>query len=118
RCSVKGSAMPDDAIPSILTALRDAINAGDTEAFLAFFPSTGIVEDWGRRFTGLSAIRGWSDKELIGARGIMRFGPVIEQSPDRISLNVDWTSSYYSGPGVFTFIFGADKIREMRISGA
>jgi hypothetical protein len=110
--------MAHESLPPILVALRDAINGGDTDAFLGFFPATGIVEDWGRRFSGLTAIRGWSDKELIGAKGTMTLGSVIEQTPQRISLNVDWTSSYYTGPGVFTFVFAEGKIREMKISGA
>jgi hypothetical protein len=110
--------MADDGLPQILIGFRDAINAGDTAAFLGYFPPDGIVEDWGRRFSGLTAIRGWSDKELIGAKGTMTFGPVIEQTPDRISLNVDWASNFYSGPGVFTFVFADGKIREMKISGA
>ena len=111
--------MANDSLPPILIQFRDAINAGDTEAFLSFFPTGGgIVEDWGRRFSGLTAIRGWSDKELIGAKGTMTFGSVIEETPERISLNVDWTSSYYTGPGVFTFVLAEGKIREMKISGA
>jgi hypothetical protein len=110
--------LADDSLPPILTALRDAINAGDTEAFLGFFPPGGIVEDWGRRFTGLAAIRGWSDKELIGAKGTMTFGSVIEATPERISLNVDWTSSFFTGPGIFTFVLGDGQIREMKISAA
>jgi hypothetical protein len=48
----------------------------------------------------------------------MTFGSVIEETPERISLNVDWTSSFYTGPGVFTFVFADGKIREMKISGA
>ena len=110
--------MAHESLPPILIAFRDAINAGDTEAFLSFFPASGIVEDWGRRFSGLTAIRGWSDKELIGAKGTMTLGSVIEETPERISLNVDWTSSFYTGPGVFTFVFADGKIREMKISGA
>ena len=110
--------MANDSLPPILIAFRDAINAGDTETFLSFFPPDGIVEDWGRRFTGLVAIRGWSDKELIGAKGIMTFGPVIEATPERISLNVDWASSYFTGPGIFTFVLAKGQIREMKISGA
>lgn len=110
--------MAPESLPPILIAFRDAINAGDTEAFLGFFPDAGIVEDWGRRFSGLTAIRGWSDKELIGAKGTMTFGSVIEETPERISLNVDWTSSFYTGPGVFTFVLGDGMVKEMKISGA
>ncbi len=110
--------MAQESLPPILIAFRDAINAGDTETFLGFFPTTGIVEDWGRRFSGLTAIRGWSDKELIGAKGTMTFGSVIEETPSRISLHVDWASSFFTGPGIFTFVLADGKIREMKISGA
>lgn len=110
--------MADPSLPPVLIAFRDAVNAGDTEAFLGFFPETGIVEDWGRRFSGKIAIRGWSDKELIGAKGTMTYGGVIETAPGRISLNVDWVSSYFTGASIFTFVFSDDAIREMKISGA
>lgn len=110
--------MADESLPTILIQFRDAINTGDTEAFLSFFPHDGIVEDWGRRFSGLTAIRGWSDQELIGAKGTMTYGNVIEETPERISLNVDWASSFFTGPGIFTFVLADDKIREVKISGA
>lgn len=110
--------MADDALPAPLLAFRDAVNSGDTDAFLALFPSNGIVEDWGRRFSGHKAIRGWSDKELIGAKGILTYSHVIEQTPARISLRTEWVSSYFTGPGIFTFLLDGDTIREMKISEA
>jgi hypothetical protein len=108
--------MAQTSLPAILESFRQAVNAGDTDAFLAFFPADGTVEDWGRRFSGHKAIRGWSDKELIGARGTLTYGPVIEETPDRISLSADWASSFFTGPGIFTFVFADGKIREMKIS--
>jgi hypothetical protein len=30
------------------------------------FTEDGLVDDWGREFTGADAIRGWSDGEFIG----------------------------------------------------
>ncbi|UXN74615.1 nuclear transport factor 2 family protein [Devosia sp. A8/3-2] len=69
--------MPDIALPPVLQAFRTAVNAGDSDAFIAFFPADGVVEDWGRRFSGHQAILNWSAKELIGAKGILTYGEVI-----------------------------------------
>ena len=57
-----------DSIPAPVAALLDAANAHDTAAFLAAFSADGVVDDWGREFTGAGAIRGWSDAEFIGVR--------------------------------------------------
>ena len=56
-------------IPPPVDRLVAAINAGDIAAFLAFFGTDGVVEDWGRRFKGPTAIRKWRDEKLIGAKG-------------------------------------------------
>jgi hypothetical protein len=34
-------------IPPPIDGFVKAVNAGDTEAFLAFFPGDGVVDDWG-----------------------------------------------------------------------
>jgi len=71
-------------LPALVEDLRQAINRGDTDAFLAFFPADGVVEDWGRRFAGHAAIRGWSDSELIGAKGTLTILKVLSAAPDRV----------------------------------
>ncbi|UXN71573.1 hypothetical protein N8A98_10490 [Devosia neptuniae] len=108
--------MPDTALPPVLQAFHAAINAGDTDAFIALFPADGTVEDWGRRFSGHQAILNWSAKELIGAKGTLSYGEVIERAPNRISLNTHWASSFFTGDSVFTFVLGDDQIRELKIS--
>ncbi|MEO5806182.1 nuclear transport factor 2 family protein [Devosia sp.] len=108
--------MTQSGMPEIVERLAATINAGDTDGFLALFPSNGIVEDWGRRFEGHDAIRGWSDKELIGAKGVLTLGRIIDQSGNRTSLYTDWVSSFFSGSSVFTFTLDGDLIREMVIS--
>jgi len=44
-------------LPGPAQAAIDAANAGDGETFLGLFGSTGTVDDWGRTFTGPTAIR-------------------------------------------------------------
>ncbi|CDP53388.1 hypothetical protein [Devosia sp. DBB001] len=100
----------------MIESLRQAINRGDTEAFLAFFPEDGVVEDWGRRFSGHAAIRGWSDKELIGAKGTLTIAKVLSASPQAVEVVADWKSSFFSGASKFTFTLDGGKVREMQIS--
>ena len=53
-------------LPGPAQAAIDAANAGHGETFLGLFGSRGIVDDWGRTFTGPAAIRSWSVAEFIG----------------------------------------------------
>jgi len=108
--------MADQTLPTVIESLRQAINRGDTEAFLAFFPEDGVVEDWGRRFSGHAAIRGWSDKELIGAKGTLTIAKVLSASPEKVEVMTDWKSSFFSGTSKFTFTLEGGKVRELRIS--
>jgi hypothetical protein len=45
----------------------DAANNADRSAFQALFAPDAVVVDTGRKFTGIDAIMGWSDREFIGA---------------------------------------------------
>ena len=58
-------------LPSPVREFVDTVNAHDEEGFLDAFTDDGYVDDWGRTFTGREAIKGWSDKEFIGATGVL-----------------------------------------------
>ncbi len=45
----------------------DAANNSDRAAFRALFAPDAVVVDTGRKFEGIDAIMGWSDREFIGA---------------------------------------------------
>ena len=116
--------------PSILRILGDdqplhlptidrfvqAVNHHDTKTFLAFFPEGGVVIDSGRRFVGHDAVRGWSDREFIGAHGRMTVKKV-EQTKNVVTVKADWKSNYYSGPSRFEFVLDGEQIQELRIEG-
>jgi SnoaL-like protein len=57
--------------PHVIAAFVTAVNAGDTEAFLALFDKRGVVNDWGTRYVGQQRIRAWSDRELTGAKATL-----------------------------------------------
>ncbi len=104
------------AIPPPVDKLVAAINRGDTEAFLALFPADGVVDDWGRRMVGHAAIRAWSDKETIGAKGVMTVTKASATS-NQVLVDADWKSTFYSGSGSYVFTIANGKVREMRIVG-
>jgi ketosteroid isomerase-like protein len=106
-----------NALPEPIDRFVEAVNRGDTDAFLAFFPADGVVDDWGRRFVGREAIRGWSDGEFIGAKGRMTVTG-IERSGNEVGVTADWKSERFTGPSRFVFVIAGDEIREMRITSA
>lgn len=106
--------MPE--LPAPVAKLVAAVTVRDTEAFLALFPTDGVVDDWGRRFSGHAAIRTWSDKEFIGAKGVLTPRKVV-RSGDTVTVDAGWKSEYYSGDSRFVFVLGGESIREMRITG-
>ncbi|MBX3288546.1 MAG: nuclear transport factor 2 family protein [Acidobacteria bacterium] len=96
----------------------DAVNAGSEEGFLSFFDeTTGVINDWGRIFTGHVEIKKWSDKEFIGAKGTIT-PQRVETNNGEISLWAGWKSNYYSGDSKFVFVVDGDSIKEMRIESA
>ncbi|MBO9663514.1 nuclear transport factor 2 family protein [Dokdonella sp.] len=103
-------------LPTPVAKLVAAVAAGDTEAFLALFPADGVVDDWGRRFNGHAAIRTWSDKEFIGAKGVLT-PRKVSRSGDTVTVDAGWKSEYYSGDSRFVFVLDGEAIREMRITG-
>lgn len=106
-----------DPMPATLQRFIDTVNRGDADGFLAFFPPAGIVDDWGRRMVGHAAIREWSDREFIGAKGTLTPQKVRETRLG-ISLTADWASQFYSGVSRFVFVLDGEQIREMRITSA
>ena len=111
---------PTQSPPTLLDPIHrfvEAVNRGDTESFLAFFPEHGAVDDEGRRFIAHEAIRRWSDREFIAAKGRMTVTRVT-QTNNGASFNADWKSNYYSGASRFAFVLDGDRIRELRVTGA
>lgn len=107
--------MSEVALPHPVAAVVRSINAGDTEGFLDLFSERGVVDDWGRRFVGRQAIRAWSDRELIGAKGMMTVRSVAARGSE-VTVIGDWKSNFYTGPGKFIFRIEGRKVAEWRIT--
>jgi ketosteroid isomerase-like protein len=106
-----------DQLPAPVAEFVEAVNRHDDDAFLAFFPPDGVVDDWGREFVGPDAIRGWSDNEFIGAEGTMDVRSVSERD-GVVTVIADWRSTHANGLSSFAFASEGDRITRMTIRGA
>lgn len=107
--------MATENLPAPVAEQIAAINRGDVSQWLNLFTTDGVVNDWGRVFTGHEAIRAWSDKEFIGAKGQL----TVKQSKvdgHEVTVDAGWKSDFYSGDSRFVFIVEREKVREMRIT--
>ncbi|GAB2530837.1 hypothetical protein FB385_1882 [Paramicrobacterium agarici] len=102
------------SVPEPVQSFIDTVNAHDEDGFLDAFTRDGFVDDWGRIFTGRDEIKAWSDKEFIGATGVLTPDEVAEQG-SAITVIGDWASTWANGRSSFTFQVDGDKITSMTI---
>lgn len=101
--------------PRVITAFVCAVNAGDTEAFLALFDKRGVVDDWGTRYVGHQRIRAWSDRELIGAKATLAITS-SEQHGNEVSMLAQVGGNGFNGPSRISFTMDGTLVKEMRIT--
>ncbi|SMH29021.1 nuclear transport factor 2 family protein [Mesorhizobium australicum] len=83
-------------LPSVLQAAIDAINAADTDAFVAAFAANGVINDWGRVLRGHEGVRSWARSDAIGAGAKMT---VVEATTTGNTTHIvfDWKSRVFNG---------------------
>ena len=71
-------------LPASAAAYIQATNNHDAGAFIALFADSAVVNDNGREFRGLEAIKAWSAREIIAAEvtlevldAVVRGGEVV-----------------------------------------
>ncbi|HEY4280932.1 MAG TPA: nuclear transport factor 2 family protein [Conexibacter sp.] len=101
-------------LPAPVAALLDAANANDTTAFLACFTDDGVVDDWGREFRGAAAIRGWSDREFIGAEVSLAVNGVVDENGETV-VTAEVGGRGFNGPSHFSFRTNSDRVARMTI---
>lgn len=106
--------MTTPTVPEPVATFIDVVNDHDEQRFLDSFADGGVVDDWGRIFTGPDEIGGWSDVEFIGAEGTLTVEEVTE-SDGQVTVVGDWRSNHANGRSRFTFDVVGDKISRMTI---
>jgi len=108
--------MSSSTLPPPVDRFVQAVNQGDPQTFLSFFPKDGVVIDSGWRFAGHDAVRRWSDRDFISAHGRMTVRKV-EQKKNVVTVRADWKSNFYTGPARFEFVLDGEQVRQLRIKG-
>jgi hypothetical protein len=104
----------DPSPPEPVTRALEAANANDIEAFLAAFVDNGVVDDWGREFTGAVQIRSWSDREFIGKRVTLNVR-AVEHKGDETVVLAEVGGDGFNGPSHFSFLVAGDRVSRMTI---
>jgi hypothetical protein len=92
-----------------ITAMIDATNRGDTEAFLAAFDDDATVVDFGHSFRRKRAIARWNSSENIGTQNFIRLTGVT-RSENQVRVAVLVSGNGYNGPGTLSFELEGDLI--------
>lgn len=92
----------------------DAINAADTEAFVAAFAADGFVDDWGRRLNGAAGVRSWAGSDAIGAGAQMTLLSA-ETAGDTTTVRFGWSSSVFNGESNGIFVVRDGKLASFTI---
>ena len=101
-------------IPVPVQRLLNAANGHDTDAFITAFMEDGVVDDWGREFSGPEAIRGWSDREFIGKRVSLEIRD-FRQDGDATVVTAQVGGDGFNGPSHFSFLLVGARVSRMTI---
>ena len=103
-----------DQAPWAVRRVIGAINTGDTERLLDFFPAGVRLLDAGDVYSGRAQIREFSDRELIGVRGYLDVRQIVRHE-DMVTVAGPYHSQRYNGPVRFVFTVVADEITELSL---
>jgi SnoaL-like domain len=71
-------------LPATDTAYIRSINDGDAAAFITLFGDGAVVNDVGREFRGLAAIKEWSDREIFAPQVTLEVIDVVEHDGETV----------------------------------
>jgi hypothetical protein len=104
-------------LPAPVRKAINAVNSGDTGAFLALFaPNTGYVTDWGREFRGVQAIRSWSNHEFIGQQVKLQVATFYLTGEGDTVVIADVAGHGFKSPNAFTFHVDGELLANMGTS--
>ena len=71
-------------LPKTIASYLKSINNHDSGTFNALFAEHAVVDDVGREFRGLAAIKTWSDKEIFDAQVTLDVIKVAEHGSETV----------------------------------
>ena len=71
-------------LPRTVASYIQATNAHDAAGFIALFAEDAVVDDAGREFRGLNAIKAWSDHEIFAANVTLDVIDVVDRDGETV----------------------------------
>jgi hypothetical protein len=71
-------------LPPIVAAYVRSINDHDPAAFNALFAGSAVVNDVGREFRGVAAIKAWSDREIFDVQVTLEVLDVADRDGETV----------------------------------
>ncbi len=107
----------DAQVPAPVSAVVDAINAGDTEAFVEAFTPDGVVDDWGRVLSGHDGVRSWAETDAVGMDARMTVLSATTEG-DTTTVEFEWSSKKFNGTSTAIVTVEGDRVGSFRIPPA
>ncbi|GAA1752150.1 nuclear transport factor 2 family protein [Aeromicrobium alkaliterrae] len=107
----------DTHVPAPVATLVDAINAGDTDAFVEAFTENGSVDDWGRVLTGPDGVRSWAETDAIGMDAQMTVLSATSEG-DTTTVEFSWSSRKFNGTSTAIVTVDGDRVSSFQIPPA
>jgi hypothetical protein len=103
------------SLPAPIQQFVNATNAGQSDSFVDAFAEGGVLDDWGRVFTGREAIRGWDQTDNIGknAHFIVDEVEAVSERDYRVTMTV--SGGGFNGQSPFAFTLDGDLIARLVI---
>ena len=89
--------MTDPSSTAAITAMLDATNRGDADAFVESFTDDAVITDFGRVFHEHDGVRSWDSTDNIGVGMHFDLVSLNETGPDAWDVEVDASSRRFSG---------------------
>ena len=106
--------MSDPVLAPEIRAVVDAINAGDTDAFVAAFTDDGQIDDWGRVLSGSDGVQSWAQTDAIGQAA--KIGVLTATVDGAVHhLTFTWSSNRFNGESEAYVTVSDGKVSEFRI---
>lgn len=106
--------MSEMKMPAAVQRMIDAINDGDSDAFVAAFTADGTINDWGRVLSGEQGLRQWARTDAIGANATMTvITAVTHGSTTRVRFG--WSSEVFNGESSGVFEVEGDRVARFTI---
>lgn len=94
-------------LPTVLQTFITATNAADTEKYLSTFAETALIDDWGRKFHGISGAESWNKTDNIGVQMHFDVHGFTQKSETEFVVEITASSKRFNGNGALHFTLNA-----------